>query len=139
MRYSTLAGIAALATLVVNGVSAVPAVAAGSGSGFPVPCDATALTTAIATAPAGSTLVLARHCTYHLTTAYSGADGLPPIDRQLTIEGRGSTVVRDGLTAGLFRIFHVTSTGDLRLDDLTIRGGNAPTAGEASSSTAPAI
>ncbi|MGW8797776.1 hypothetical protein ACWGN9_11865 [Streptomyces sp. NPDC055775] len=52
-----------------------------------------------------------------------------PINRQLTIEGRGSTIVRDGLTAGVFRIFHVTSTGDLRLDDLTIRGGNAPTAG----------
>jgi polymorphic membrane protein len=126
MRYTTLSGIAALATVVVNGVSAVPAVAGGSGSGIPVPCDTTALTTAITGAPARSTLVLARHCTYHLTTASTGDDGLPPIDKQLTIEGRDSTIVRDGLTAGNFRIFHVTSSGDLRLDDLTIRGGNAP-------------
>ncbi|MGV9249529.1 hypothetical protein [Streptomyces sp. NPDC003710] len=122
MRYTTLSGIA-LATIVVNGVSAVPAMAAPSIS---VPCDTTALITALATAPAGSMLVLARHCTYHLTTAYSGDEGLPPVDRQLTIEGRDSTIVRDGLTAGAFRVFHVTSTGDLRLDDLTIRGGNAP-------------
>ncbi|MEU6220117.1 right-handed parallel beta-helix repeat-containing protein, partial [Streptomyces sp. NPDC047022] len=124
MRYTTLSGIAALATIVVNGVSAVPAVAGGSG--IQVPCDTAALINALATAPAGSTLVLARRCTYHLTTAYSGDDGLPPIDSQLTIEGRDSTIVRDGPTAGTFRIFHVTSTGNLRLDDVTIRGGNAP-------------
>ncbi|MFJ5533421.1 hypothetical protein [Streptomyces sp. NPDC093261] len=131
MRYTTLSGIVALATIVVNGVSAVPAVAGGDHGhhGISVPCDTTALTTAIATAPAGSTLVLARHCTYHLTTAYAGADGLPPIDKQLTIEGRDATIVRDGPTAGAFRIFHVTSTGDLRLDDVTIRGGNAPDGG----------
>ncbi|KUJ34829.1 hypothetical protein ADL25_38310 [Streptomyces sp. NRRL F-5122] len=75
MRYTTLSGIAALATFVVNGVSAVPAVAA---PGISVTCSTTALTTVLATAPAGSTLVLARHCTYHLATAYAGADGLPP-------------------------------------------------------------
>jgi hypothetical protein len=126
MRYTTLSGIAALATILANGASAVPAVAGGSGSGIPVPCDTAALINAIATAPAGSTLVLARHCTYHLTAASSGDDGLPPVDKQLTIDGRDSTIVRDGLTAGAFRIFHVTSTGDLRLEDLTIRGGNAP-------------
>ncbi|MEU6219770.1 hypothetical protein ABZ845_19960 [Streptomyces sp. NPDC047022] len=76
MRYTTLSGVAALATVLVNGVSTVPAVAGGSD--IPVPCDTTALINAIATAPAGSTLVLARHCTYHLTTAYLGDDGLPP-------------------------------------------------------------
>jgi hypothetical protein len=130
MRFTTLSGVAALATVLVNGVSTVPAVAGnGHGNGISVPCDTAALISALATAPTGSTLVLARHCTYHLTTAYSGNDGLPPIDKQLTIEGQGSTIVRDGLTAGAFRIFHVTSTGDLRLDDLTIRGGNAPTDG----------
>ncbi|OIK25516.1 hypothetical protein [Streptomyces malaysiense] len=123
MRYTTLSGIAALATIVVNGVGAVPAVAGGSG--IPVACDTTALTTAIATAPTGSTLVLARHCTYHLTSAYAGQDGLPPVDRQLTIEGQDATIVRDGATAAAFRIFHVTATGDLRLDCVTVRGGNA--------------
>jgi predicted outer membrane repeat protein len=127
MRHTTLPGVTALATILVNGVSAVPAVAGGSG--IPVPCDTAALINAIAMAPAGSTLVLARRCTYQLTTAYSGDDGLPLIDRQLTIEGRGSTIVRDGVTAGAFRIFHVTSTGDLRLDDVTIRGGSAPVDG----------
>ncbi|MEU6217321.1 hypothetical protein ABZ845_07340 [Streptomyces sp. NPDC047022] len=127
MRFTTLSGVAALAMIVVNGVSAAPAVAGGgSGNGISVPCDTAALINAIATAPAGSTLVLARHCTYHLTTAFSGDDGLPPIDRQLTIEGRDATIVRDGVAAGAFRIFHVTSTGDLRLDDITIRGGNEP-------------
>ncbi|MEU6221998.1 hypothetical protein ABZ845_31555 [Streptomyces sp. NPDC047022] len=125
MRYTTLSGIAALATVLANGVGAVPAVAGGSGSGIPVACDTAALINAINTAPAGSTLVLARHCTYHLNSAYAGDDGLPPIDKQLTIEGRDSTIVRDGVAAGTFRIFHVTSTGDLRLDDVTIRGGDA--------------
>ncbi|MFF3911101.1 hypothetical protein ACFYZJ_35315 [Streptomyces sp. NPDC001848] len=123
MRYTTLPGIAAFAALLANGVSAAPAIAQ---TGTPVTCDTTALTTAIATAPAGSTLVLARHCTYHLHTAYLGDDGLPAINKQLTIQGRDATIVRDGQTASVFRIFHVTSTGDLRLDDVTIRGGNAP-------------
>jgi hypothetical protein len=63
MRYTTLSGIAALATVLANGVSTVPAVA---DPGISVPCDTTALTTAIGGASAGSTLVLARHCTYHL-------------------------------------------------------------------------
>ncbi|MFD5430186.1 hypothetical protein [Streptomyces sp. NPDC127084] len=127
MRYTILSGIAGLATIVANGVSTVPADAGGWG--IPVPCATTALINAIATAPAGSTLILARRCTYHLTSAYSGAHGLPPVDRQLTIEGRDSTIVRDGGSAGVFGIFHVTSTGDLRLEDVTIRGGNAPVDG----------
>ncbi|MFJ3233598.1 hypothetical protein [Streptomyces sp. NPDC086787] len=132
MKHNALSGIAALTTILVNGVTAVPAAVAGgagSGSGTPVSCDTASLTTAIDAAPLGSTLVLARGCTYHLTAANSGDDGLPPVDRQLTIEGRDATIVRDGLTAGDFRIFHVTSTGDLRLSDLTIRGGNAPDGG----------
>ncbi|REE57723.1 hypothetical protein BX257_0093 [Streptomyces sp. 3212.3] len=65
----------------------------------------------------------------HLPPGHRQRRRTAPIDRQLTIEGRDSTIVRDGLTAGAFRIFHVTSTGDLRLDDVTIRGDNAPDAG----------
>ncbi|MEU6520969.1 hypothetical protein [Streptomyces sp. NPDC046978] len=38
MRFTTLSGVAALATVLVNGASTVPAVA-GSGNGLSVSCD----------------------------------------------------------------------------------------------------
>ncbi|WP_181801040.1 right-handed parallel beta-helix repeat-containing protein [Streptomyces shenzhenensis] len=116
---------AAVAAAVVTGVTGGPATAAGQGGGTQVSCSTAALTAAIATASAGGTLSLHRGCIYHLTTEYSAGDGLPIIAQSLTIRGNGATIVRDGPTAGLFRIFHVTSTGNLRLEDLTVRGGSA--------------
>ncbi|MFI5978084.1 hypothetical protein [Streptomyces sp. NPDC051452] len=115
--------VAAVAAAVVTGLAGGPAGATGQDQ---VPCGATALRTAIATASPGATLVLTSHCAYHLTSAYSGDDGLPAVDRRLTIMGQGATIVRDSATAGAFRILHVTSTGNLHLEDVTVRGGDAP-------------
>ncbi|MGW1894432.1 hypothetical protein ACWCP6_29950 [Streptomyces sp. NPDC002004] len=123
MRATKLCGIAAMATTVAAGPAAAPGVAATEGS---VACSTSALTTAIANAAAGDTLSLARHCTYHLTSAYAADDGLPAIGRKLTVHGRDSTIVRDSANAGAFRILHVVSGGDLRLDDVTVRGGHSP-------------
>ncbi|MFG2604136.1 hypothetical protein ACGFT2_11385 [Streptomyces sp. NPDC048514] len=125
MRHIRSCSLAAVAAAVVTGVTGGPAAATGPGPAQ-VACSTTALTTAIATASSGATLSLARNCAYHLTSAFAGGDGLPPVTRNLTIQGNGSTIVRDGATAGTFRIFHVTPTGNLRLEDLTVRGGNAP-------------
>ncbi|MEU9452227.1 hypothetical protein [Streptomyces sp. NPDC048277] len=124
---------AMVAAAVVTGVSGGPATAAGQDDVTEVPCNTAALTTAIATAMAGETLSLHRDCTYHLTTAFAPGEGLPPITQSLTIRGNGATIVRDGPNPGLFRIFHVTtagtSKGNLRLEDLTVRGGSAAGSG----------
>ncbi|MEV0413877.1 hypothetical protein AB0I68_24485 [Streptomyces sp. NPDC050448] len=112
-----------MTTTIGVGLTASPTAAATGGS---VACSTSALTTAISNAAAGDTLSLTRHCTYHLTSAFVNSDGLPVVDKQLTINGHGATIVRDSAAAGAFRIFHVVSGGDLRLDDVTVRGGNAP-------------
>jgi hypothetical protein len=58
----------------------------------------------------------------HNTT--DGPNGLPVISSGITINGSGSTVERDDLAAN-FRIFHIDTDGDLTLNDLTIRRGDA--------------
>ncbi len=123
MRRTPYGVAAAITALAVTGLPAAPAVATTQAT---VGCTTSALISAIAQATAGDTLNLARHCTYHLTGAYAGADGLPVIRKRLTIHGHGATIVRDSVTAGAFRIFHVASGGDLRLDDVTVRGGDSP-------------
>ena len=50
-----------------------------------------------------------------------GFNGLPPITSELTINGNGSTIQRNA--ASEFRIIHVGSSGDLTLNDGTVRGG----------------
>ena len=88
----------------------------------------TGLIDAIDTAASGDTISLAAGCTYTLTivnndTGY-GLNGLPVIDKTLTIEGSGATIERsyvDGMPE--FRILHVGAGGDLSLNDLTISNG----------------
>ncbi|MFD7001555.1 hypothetical protein ACFWA5_36235 [Streptomyces mirabilis] len=123
MRRVSMCWTAAMVAATAAGLTATPASATRNGT--EVSCNTSALTMAIANAAAGDTLTLARHCTYHLTTAYVGGDGLPPITKRLTIRGCDATIVRDSPTAGPFRIFDVASGGDLRIDDLTIRHGHA--------------
>lgn len=78
--------------------------------------------------PAGSgadTIELEAGQTYNLTSVNNnspGANGLPQITSEIIIDGKGSTIKRDSL-APHFRIFHVATTGDLTLNDLTISGG----------------
>ncbi|MFD4502088.1 hypothetical protein [Streptomyces sp. NPDC058457] len=126
MRYIRLSSVAAVAAAIVTCGTGGPAVA-GDDSSTPVPCYTAALTNAISSASSGDTLSLARDCTYHLTTPFSTGEGLPTISQPLTIRGNGATIVRDGNATPAFRIFHVLSNGNLRLQDLTVRGGNATT------------
>jgi hypothetical protein len=87
------------------------------------------------------TIVLASGSTYTLTDAVDmtdGANGLPSITSQITINGNGATIRRDpSLTCTLdgttgtmglnieFRIFHIGSGGNLTLNTITVRNGCA--------------
>jgi hypothetical protein len=79
----------------------------------------------VANAVGGETLTLPHRCTYRLTSAFNGDDGLPLISTNVTINGRGSRIVRTS-TAPPFRIFEVVAGGTLTLRSLTIAGGRAP-------------
>ncbi|MEU2425189.1 right-handed parallel beta-helix repeat-containing protein [Streptomyces sp. NPDC007851] len=124
VRYGRLSGSAAAVAVLVTCATSGPA-AAGDDPSTPVACSARALTTAVAAASPGETLSLSRDCTYRLTTPSGAGDGLPAVGRKLTIRGNGATIVRAGNPTATFRIFHVVSGGDLRLEDLTVRGGSA--------------
>ncbi|MFJ9560190.1 hypothetical protein ACIRQQ_09135 [Streptomyces fuscichromogenes] len=120
MRYIRFSSAAVAAATISVCAAGVPA-AAGDDSSTPVPCYTAALSNAISGASAGDILSLARNCTYHLTSA------LPDIVQPFTIRGNGATIVRDGNATPAFRIFHVVSTGNgsFRLENLSVRGGNA--------------
>jgi len=66
--------------------------------------------------------------TYSLTDAYAadpdgyGPTGLPAITSDITIAGNGATITRGG---GTFRLFYVTNTGGLTLQNLTLSDGLA--------------
>ena len=90
-----------------------------------VPCTSTGLVTAIQNANNGgpATLLLARGCTYTLTTAAAGNDGLPPVTGTITlIGGHGTQISRDP-TAPPFRILDVAAGGTLTLVNLTVANG----------------
>ncbi len=57
-----------------------------------------------------------------LNSAHGGGySGLPAVTTEITVEGNGFTVSRTG--AQNFRILENTTTGDLRLEDVTLTGG----------------
>ena len=65
---------------------------------------------------------------FNLLTAYGGNafysdNGLPSITSDITFEGNGAKIERDG-TALKFRILAVSSTGNLKLNNTTISGGD---------------
>ncbi len=87
--------------------------------------------------PAPSTLNLDPGCIYTLTavdnTATSsfggstfdyGDNGLPQITTPITINGNNATIIR-GSSAPNFRIFFITDTGSLTINDLTLENGFA--------------
>ncbi|MCP4357732.1 MAG: DUF11 domain-containing protein, partial [Chloroflexi bacterium] len=98
--------------------------------------DVNALTSAIRAANTSAgpdTIELAAGCVYTLTTVdnyWWGPNGLPEITSTITISGNGSSIVRDG-GAPNFRFFYVSggspfpATGNLTLQDLTLKGGLA--------------
>ena len=84
--------------------------------------------TAIDACPAGSgadIIGLGVGETYTLTAVDNttdGANGLPSITSEITIDGSGATIERDD-AAPDFRIFHVAYGGDLTLNQLTLSNG----------------
>jgi hypothetical protein len=87
--------------------------------------------------PAPSTLYLDHGCTYLLTavdnTATSstagstfeyGDNGLPQISTPITINGNDAAIIRAS-GAPDFRIFFITDTGELTINDLTLENGFA--------------
>jgi CSLREA domain-containing protein len=79
----------------------------------------------------GAIVTLAAGASYTLNTVDNSADGdngLPNITGKVTIAGSGATIARDA-GAPDFRIFHVAASGNLQLNDLTIRNGRSSAGG----------
>jgi hypothetical protein len=94
-----------------------------------VPCSPSALSTAIAAANVTpTTLRLAAHCAYDITTAATAADALPIITGNVRLVGGPSTTIERAPTAAAFRILEVAAGGTLRVDGIFIQNG-APAAG----------
>jgi hypothetical protein len=115
-----------LGVTVAVGAMAVAAPAAQATT-IPVACSENALVAAVNLAnstPAADTLVLAGGCTYGLTTSHGGpTTGLPVITTQMELIGP-ATITRASLL--LFRIFEVSSTGNLTLSTaVTVTNGSA--------------
>jgi len=88
--------------------------------------DSTGLINAINTAntSGGGSVNLAPGCTYPLTSAFSGEDGLPAVMTPITVNGNGSTIAGNDTD---FRVFEVDGPGGkLTLQSVTITGGNVP-------------
>ena len=64
----------------------------------------------------GVTLTLADNTT-------DGANGLPSVTSDITLDGAGHTITRSG--ANTFRFFQVATAGDLTLEDVTLTNGLA--------------
>ena len=97
-----------------------------------VACDTAALIAAIHAANGNgqaNTLNLAAGCTYFLTAVDNNADGpngLPSIASEIAINGNGAMIARSDVGGTPeFRILHVDHpSGDVTLNDLTVRNGN---------------
>jgi hypothetical protein len=100
---------------------------------FPPPCSVDFLVTAInnanATPATTDTIELAQGCLYELDQiAYpiSGDNGLPPIKSPIIINGNEAKIHRSlGNQQPHFRLFYISPSGDLTLNDLTLSGGIA--------------
>lgn len=81
----------------------------------------------------GVTVNLGSGETYSLTdvdnTTPQGANGLPVISSNITINGNGAIVDRDGTVTTAFRLFEVKSGGTLSLNQATVANGKAVSGG----------
>jgi hypothetical protein len=94
-----------------------------------VPCSSGALIAAItaANAAGGGTISLAPGCTYPLTSADNGENGLPVVTTRIGVNGNGATIAGNN---GSFRIWEVDGPGgNLSLQSVTITGGSADIGG----------
>ena len=53
-----------------------------------------------------------------------GNNGLPSITSEIIINGDGNIIERSTSAGADFRLFHVNSTGDLTLNDVTLQNGS---------------
>ncbi len=124
-------------------LTVVPATTASASPATFVPCSSggAGLVAAITTANvAGGTINLAPGCTYALTgpnlpinpNPMIGANGLPTVMNQITINGANTTITGDPASTTTFRIFEVDGPGgNLTLQGLTITGGSSSSIGGA--------
>jgi hypothetical protein len=91
-----------------------------------VPCGTAALAAAItaANAPGGAVLLLARRCTYTITTPATAGTGLPAITGDVTLVGGPATTIRRDASAAAFRVFDVAAGGRLRVVGISILDGS---------------
>jgi predicted outer membrane repeat protein len=96
--------------------------------------DIPGLKAAITSASPGDTVSLAPACTYTLTAVDNsdgsfGPNGLPLINKLLTIEGNGSIITNSGVLQ--FRFFDLGAAGNLTLNQLTLTSGDVANQGGA--------
>jgi hypothetical protein len=87
-----------------------------------------AATHADCAAGSGADTIVLPTATHKLTnvnnsTYYYGSTGLPWITSPITIQGNGATIIRRGGAA--FRLIAVESSGNLTLQNVTLKGGNS--------------
>lgn len=96
--------------------------------------DGQANTDCAAGSPAGPDIItLPNGGTYTYTAANNSVDGdnaLPSITSGITIQGNDATIERSSAYGtGTFRLIHVASSGDVRMNSLTLQGGVADDGG----------
>jgi predicted outer membrane repeat protein len=97
--------------------------------------DIPGLKAAITSSSPGDTVSLAAGCTYTLTTVDNidgslfSPNGLPQINKLLTIEGNGSTITNAGVVQ--FRFFDLGAAANLTLNRVTLSNGNVANQGGA--------
>jgi hypothetical protein len=94
-----------------------------------VPCSSGALIAAVnaANAAGGGTINLAPGCTYPLTSADNGENGLPVVTTRIGVNGNSATIAGNNTS---FRIWEVDGPGgNLSLQNVTITGGSADVGG----------
>ena len=107
-------------------LAVVPSTAAYAFTRVNVPCSsgAAGLVAAVnaANGSGGGTINLAWRCTYALTTADNGENGLPVVTSRIAVNGNGATISGSGAV----RIFEVDGPGgNLSLQNVTLTGGSA--------------
>jgi hypothetical protein len=130
MRLSTRGKFALGSTAGLLAFWMTPATAALAGpSSVKVPCGGQAALVAAVNAvnaAGGGTINLAAACSYALTSADNGENGLPVIMTRIGVNGNGATI--DGTNT--VRVFEVDGPGgNLTLNDLTVTGGAADIGG----------
>ena len=117
-------GVFASAVVLLVGASML---AGATDAAAAIPCNTTALISAVQTASGGGTIILSSGCTYNLTVVNNTADGgtgLPVITGNVTMQGNGATITRSAVAnTPHFRMFDVTKSGTLTLNGVTLSNG----------------